>query len=210
MSAELEHLERRKNEAAQLKAERKAQAELAERKRRRRVKIEIAAFILSAVGVVFVLYYDTTKVADDFFAVHLRFGKIVDVHDGGRIYRVPLLDKVALIDKGARPAPALRRTVKSANDVPVAYEALIYYSVGDPEKYWARFHGADIDAAKLVSQTVEAASRRAVAALDDKQVAAPDAAKTIAAAATDTANRDLADAGIALRDLRFVGLRLIQ
>jgi len=214
MSEELEQLERQKAAAVQRRADRKLQAEAATIRRRRLIRIEVAAFILSAIGVAFVLYYDTTKVSDDFFAVHMRFGKIVDVHAGGRIYRIPLLDKVVLIDRGARPIPALRRTVKSGNGVSVAYEALIGYSVVDAEKYWNRFKGADADAAKVLSQAVETASGRALAQLDDKQVAAMagggDAAKPLAEAVLAAANRELAETGMSLRELRFVGLRLMQ
>jgi hypothetical protein len=210
MSQELEQLERQKREAAQRKADRQTQDAAADRRRRRLIRIEIAAFILSAVGVAFVLYYDTTQIADDFLAVHMRWGKVLDVHDGGRLYRIPILDKVALVDKGNRPMPALRRTVKSANGAAVAYEALIFYSVSDAEKYWNRFKGADTEAARLVSQAVEAASQRAIARLDDKQVTAGDAAKTLSATALADANRVLAETGMHLRELRFVSLRLMQ
>lgn len=210
MSEELKQLERQKAEAAQRKVDRAEQNKAAAIRRRRLIRIEIAAFILSAIGVGGVLYYDTTALSDDFFAVHMRWGKVLDVHDSGRVYRIPIVDKVVLIDKGNRPLPALRRTVKSANGVSVAYEALIFYKVTDPEKYWLRFKGADTEAARLVSQTVEVASQRAVAQLDDKQIVAADAAKTLSTAAAADANRALVETGLMLRELRFVGLRLMQ
>jgi hypothetical protein len=207
MSEELE-LRRRQNE--QQKGERAAQAQAANVKRRRRHRIELAAFVLSAIAVAGVLYYDTTAVADDFFALHMRFGQLVGVHDGGRLYRIPILDRVVLIDKGLRPLPALRHVVKSANGSGISYEAVITYAVIDPEKYWTRFHGADAEAAQLVSQTREAATASAIAARGDGQLASPDDRAALAAAIVATVNANLAPHGLALRQLRFVGLRLVQ
>ncbi len=194
----------------QRKANNAAKAEVARLKRRRLIRIEIAAFAVSAIVVVWLLYYDTTGVSEDFFALQLRFGKVVGVHEGGgHLYRIPILDRVVLIDRGRRPMPALRRTVKSSAGTSVSYEALLTYSVIDPEKYWTRFHGVDADGARLVAKTVETVAGKNIAQADNTQLAEPDMLAKLGAGALDAVNGELADAGLAVRDLRFVTLRLM-
>jgi hypothetical protein len=205
-----EELELRQRQAAERKADQAAKTAAATIRRRRRLKIEVAAFVLSAIGVAGVLYYDTTAVSEDFYALHMRFGKLLAVQQGaGHVYRVPILDRVVLIARGKRPLPALRRSAKSAGGSSVSYEAVLGYAVIDAEKYWMRFRSDDAQAALLVTQSIEAATVRAIARSDDKQITATDTQASLAAAISETVNRELIDAGVAVRDLRFVSLRLM-
>jgi len=204
-----EELELRQRQAQQRKAEQAAKAETDRRRQRRRIRIEVVAFVISALTVAGILYYDTTKVADDFFAVHIRSGQVVDVHDGGRIYRIPVLDRVVLIDKGARPLPALRRTARAANGATVSYEAVLNFTVREPEKYWLRFRGVDAEAGKRVLQSAENAIAAEIARREERQLAGSDAATSLAGSVARAIDAALADAGLGLRELKFTGLRVV-
>lgn len=211
MSNQSEEIQAHRRRVEQRAAERLAKAEADHLRRRRRLRIEIGLFLASALFVAGLLYYDTTRVSPDFYALHMRFGQIVSVHEGGgHLYRIPILDRVVLIDRGTRPLPALRRSTKAADGKTVAYEALLTYRVVDAEKYWARFHGADADGARLVLQNAEAACGAALAQLDSAQLAAADTPARLGQAATAAINAKLADSGLTVDGLRFVSLRLAQ
>jgi hypothetical protein len=181
-----------------------------EARRRTRLRLEIALLVLSAAVVGGILYYDTTGVADGFYGLHLRAGRIVGVQEGGHIYRIPILDHVVQIDKGTRPLPALRRTAKSAQGSPVSYEALLTFRVVDAARFWTGLNGADDAAARLVGKTAETAIAAAIAGRDDAGLAAPDAMARLGAAVTAAIGKTLAESGLAVDPVRFVSLRVAQ
>ncbi len=203
-------LEARRRAALERRAQQAAALEAAKARRRRRVRIEIALFVLSAIAVAGILYYDTTRVADGYYALHFRGGRIVDVKQAGHVYRIPILDHVVQIDKGVRPLPALRRTAKSAQGSTVQYEALLTFRVIDAGKFWIRFAGADDDAARLASRTAEQAIADAIAARSDGQLGAPDAAAALGPPVAAAIDQILASSGLKVDQLRFVGLRVAQ
>lgn len=176
---------------------------------RRGTRLGLLALALATVGLAGLMYFDTTAIAPGRAALVMRGGELRHVvTDAGRVYRVPILDRILLIDLRPQPLPTLRSTVVDRDGARAVVELRVIWQVADAGVYWTQLKAAPQDAARLIEAEIDRALRARITGM----AAAPsaEARQALAAAIEADSAPGLAQAGVRLSELRVVSLQVLR
>ncbi|MGE0153214.1 MAG: SPFH domain-containing protein [Reyranellaceae bacterium] len=195
-------------------AERALGPEEALRRRRRHrlaTRLGLLAIFLSALVLSGLLYFETTALAPGRAALVIRGGELVRVAgDAGHVYRIPVLDRIVLVDLTPQPLPTLRQALAGSDGARAIVELQAGWQVVDAGAYWRAVAAKPALAGRLIETAIDRALRSAVAgqplgapvAIETRQALA----RTVAAGVAD----GLARAGLRLVDLRVTSVQTIR
>jgi regulator of protease activity HflC (stomatin/prohibitin superfamily) len=188
--------------------------EQALRKRQRQrllTRLGLLGVFISGLVLAGVLYFETTALAPGRAALVLRGGALTRVvTDAGRVYRVPLLDRVVLVDLRPQPLPTTRYTIAGSDAVRATFELRATWQVVDAGAYWRTFEAKPELVARQIEAEIERALRKAVA---NAPVAVPWGAPTreaLAAALQADIAPALKRAGLQLGELRITSVQTLR
>jgi regulator of protease activity HflC (stomatin/prohibitin superfamily) len=188
--------------------------EKALRKRERQrlmTRLGLLGVFISGLVLAGVLYFETTALAPGRAALVLRGGALTRVvTDAGRVYRVPLLDRVVLVDLRPQPLPTIRYTIAGSDAVRATFELRATWQVIDAGAYWRTFEAKPELVARQIEAEIERALRKAVA---NAPVAAAWGAPTreaLAAALQADIAPALKRAGLQLGELRITSVQTLR
>lgn len=188
--------------------------EKALRKRQRQrlmTRLGLLGVFISGLVLAGVLYFETTALAPGRAALVLRGGALTRVvTDAGRVYRVPLLDRVVLVDLRPQPLPTIRYTIAGSDAVRATFELRATWQVIDAGAYWRTFEAKPELVARQIEAEIERALRKAVA---NGPVAAAWGAPTreaLAAALQADIAPALKRAGLQLGELRITSVQTLR
>jgi regulator of protease activity HflC (stomatin/prohibitin superfamily) len=158
-----------------------------------------------------VLYFETTALAPGRAALVLRGGTLTRVvSDAGRVYRIPLLDRIVLVDLRPQPLPTIRHTIAGSDKTRATFELRATWQVVDAGAYWRTFEAKPELVARQIETEIERALRAAVA---NTPVAASWGAPTreaLAAALQADIAPALKRAGLQLGELRITSVQTLR
>lgn len=165
-----------------------------------RLRWALAATLAAIAGLI---YFDTTSLPVDHFALLVQGDRVVSIYrGGGRAYRIPLLQHVVLIDQAARPVPIVRAMLPTSDAIRVAIEVTARYAVSDPVRFWQALNASNDKAVGAVDAALRRAMSVVVAGQTRDKILAADGRKALAQAIVDAADAALFDRGLQVRDLR--------
>lgn len=188
--------------------------EKALRKRRRQrliTRLGLLGVFISGLVLAGVLYFETTALAPGRAALVLRGGTLTRVvSDAGRVYRIPLLDRIVLVDLRPQPLPTIRHTIAGSDKARATFELRATWQVVDAGAYWRTFDAKPELVARQIETEIERALRAAVA---NTPVAASWGASTreaLAAALQADVAPALKRAGLQLGELRITSVQTLH
>lgn len=188
--------------------------ERALRKRHRQrllTRLGLLGIFVSGLVLAGVLYFETTALAPGRAALVLRGGMLVRVvTDAGRVYRIPLLDRIVLVDLRLQPLPTLRHTVTGSDGVRATFEMRATWQVVDAGAYWRSFEARPELVARQIEAEIDRALRKAVASAPvATSWGAPTRGALAAALQADIAPA-LMRAGLQLGELRITSVQTLR
>jgi regulator of protease activity HflC (stomatin/prohibitin superfamily) len=183
---------------------------LRKRKRQRLMtRLVLLAVFLSGLVLAGVLYFETTALAPGRAALVLRGGTLTRVvTDAGRVYRVPLLDRVVLVDLRPQPLPTTRYTIAGSDAVRATFELRATWQVVDASAYWRTFAARRELVARQIETEIERALRTAIANTPVATSWGAPTREALAAALQADIAPALKRAGLQLGELRITSVQI--
>jgi regulator of protease activity HflC (stomatin/prohibitin superfamily) len=187
------------------------QKQLRERARHRfKTRLGLLAIFISGLVLSGLLYFETTALAPGRAALVVRGGELRRVVvDAGRVWRIPVLDRIVLVDLRAQPLPTLRQTVAGTGGR-ATVELHLSWQVADAAAYWRSTGARPELAARQIEGEVERALRAALAGQPVAGAWSGETRQRLAAAIEADAAPALKRAGLKLVELRVTSVQAIR
>jgi regulator of protease activity HflC (stomatin/prohibitin superfamily) len=182
------------------------------RKRHRLVtRLGLFGLFLSGMGLAGLMYFETTALAPGRAALVIRGGELARVVvDAGHVYRIPVLDRIVLIDLRPQPLPTIRHSIAGSDGARATIELRATWQVVDAGAYWRVVTARPEIASRQIETEIERALRGVVAGLPMAAPLGAQSREALAGAVEAEAAPALRRAGLKLGELRITSVQSIR
>jgi regulator of protease activity HflC (stomatin/prohibitin superfamily) len=188
--------------------------DLAMKKRKRHrlmTRLGLLGLFLSGLGLAGLMYFETTALAPGRAALVIRGGELARVvKDAGHVYRIPILDRIVLIDLRPQPLPTIRHSIAGSDGARAMIELRATWQVVDAGAYWRVLTARPEIAARQIETEIERALRGVVAGLPMAAALGVQSREALAGAIEAEAAPALKRAGLKLGELRITSVQSIR
>ncbi len=174
-------------------------------------RLGLVAIFISGLVLSGLMYFETTALAPGRAALVVRFGELRHVVvDAGRVWRIPILDKVVQIDLQPQPLPTVRQAVTGNDGGHVTVELRATWQVANPAGYWRSSMAKQETAARLIEAELIRVTQLAAQTLPSSVLVASDTRQALAQEVAARAMPALERVGLKLHDVRVTSVQAIR
>lgn len=182
-----------------------------DRRHRLMTRLGLLAVFLSGLLLAGLMYFETTALAPGRAGLVIRGGELKRVvTDAGHIYRIPVLDRILLIDLQPQPLPTIRFSAAGSDKVRAVVELQTNWQVADAGAYWRELSARPDLAAQLIEAELRSALKDAVAGTPMGSAWGAETRQALARALDAETAPKLRRAGLKLDQPRITSVQVIR